>query len=77
MPDVRTVGIYVWDKVKDYLTKAGTTIFLATLIIWLLLNFGPHGYAPDMSEGFGAMIGKWLVLSLLLSALAFGRSLSR
>lgn len=61
MPDVRTVGIYVWDKVKDYLTKAGTTIFLATLIIWILLNFGPHGYAPDMSEGFGAMIGKWLV----------------
>ena len=24
---MRTVGIYVWEKVKDYLTKAGTTIF--------------------------------------------------
>ncbi|KAI4449769.1 Fe(2+) transporter FeoB [Eubacterium plexicaudatum ASF492] len=61
LPDARTVGIYVWDKVKDYLGKAGTTIFVATLLIWVLLNFGPHGYAPDMSEGFGAIIGKLLV----------------
>ncbi len=61
MPDARTVAIYVWEKVKDYLGKAGTTIFLATLIIWFLLNFGLHGYAPDMSEGFGAMVGRWMV----------------
>ena len=61
MPDARTVAIYVWEKVKDYLGKAGTTIFLATLIIWFLLNFGLHGYAAVMSEGFGAMIGKWMV----------------
>ena len=61
MPDARTVGIYVWDKVKDYLGKAGTTIFLATLLIWALLNFGPQGYAADMSGGFGAIIGRWLV----------------
>ncbi|MDE6923570.1 MAG: ferrous iron transport protein B, partial [Oscillospiraceae bacterium] len=61
MPDARTVGIYVWDKVKDYLGKAGSTIFLATLLIWLLLNFGPQGYAADMSGGFGAIIGRWLV----------------
>lgn len=61
MPDARTVGIYVWDKVKDYLGKAGTTIFVATLLIWALLNFGPQGYAADMSSGFGAMIGKWMV----------------
>ena len=43
LPDSRTVAIYVWEKVKDYLEKAGTTIFIATLAIWLLLNFGPHG----------------------------------
>ena len=61
MPDARTVAIYVWDKVKDYLGKAGSTIFLATLLIWLLLNFGPQGYAADMSGGFGAVIGRWLV----------------
>ncbi len=61
MPDARTVAIYVWDKVKDYLGKAGSTIFLAALLIWLLLNFGPQGYAADMSDGFGAIIGRWLV----------------
>ncbi len=61
MPDARTVGIYVWEKIKDYLGKAGTTIFLATIIIWALLNFGPHGFAQDTSDSFGAVIGKWLV----------------
>lgn len=61
MPDARTVAIYVWDKVKDYLGKAGTTIFVATLLIWALLNFGPQGYATDMGSGFGAIIGKWMV----------------
>lgn len=60
LPDGRTVAIYVWEKVKDYLGKAGTTIFLATLIIWVLLNFGPQGYVPDMTGSFGAVIGKWL-----------------
>ena len=61
MPDSRTVAIYVWEKVKDYLEKAGTTIFIATLIIWVLLNFGPHGYSADMAESFGALLGKLLV----------------
>ncbi len=60
-PSARTVFIYVWEKVKDYLTKAGTTIFIATLIIWVLLNFGPRGYSPDMSGSFGSYVGKWLV----------------
>ena len=60
LPDFRTIWIYVWDKVKDYLEKAGTTIFVATLLIWLLLNFGPEGYSADIAGGFGAMLGKWL-----------------
>lgn len=61
LPDARTVGIYVWEKVKDYLGKAGSTIFIATIIIWALLNFGPSGFAADTSNSFGAVIGKWLV----------------
>ena len=60
LPDARTVAIYVWEKVKDYLGKAGTTIFLATIIIWALLNFGPHGFAEDMTGSFGAIIGRWI-----------------
>lgn len=61
LPDARTVVIYVWEKVKDYLQKAGTTIFLATLVIWILLNFGPQGYSAGMEESFGAILGKWIV----------------
>lgn len=61
MPDARTVGIYVWEKVKDYLGKAGSTIFIATIVIWLLLNFGPSGFTQNMSDSFGAWVGKWLV----------------
>lgn len=61
LPDARTVGIYVWEKVEDYLGKAGTTIFVATLIIWVLLNFGLQGYSSDMTQSFGTVLGKWLV----------------
>lgn len=60
-PSARTVAIYVWEKVKDYLTKAGTTIFVASIIMWLILNFGPGGYTTEMSQSFGALLGKWLV----------------
>ncbi len=60
-PNGRTILIYVWDKVKDYLSKAGTTIFLASIIIWFILNFGTHGMVKDMSESYGAMFGRLLV----------------
>ncbi len=60
-PSARTVAIYVWEKVKDFLTKAGTTIFLASIIMWVILNFGPNGYTQEMNESFGAVIGKWIV----------------
>lgn len=60
LPDARTVGIYVWEKVKDYLVKAGTTIFVATIIIWALLYFGPTGFVEDMSGSFAAYVGKFL-----------------
>ena len=61
MPDARTVAIYVWEKIKDYLGKAGTTIFAATIVIWALLNFGPNGWTSDMSQSFGASLGRALV----------------
>ena len=61
MPDLHTVGIYMWEKVKSYLEKAGTTIFVATILIWFLLNFGPSGYTTDAGESFGAILGHVLV----------------
>ena len=60
-PNVRTVAIYVWDKVKDYLGKAGTTIFLASIVLWFVLNTGTSGFVSDVSESFAAMIGKVLI----------------
>ena len=56
-PNARTIAIYVWEKVKDYLSKAGTVILLASMIMWAVLNFGPHGYTTDISESFGAVLG--------------------
>lgn len=59
-PNARTIRIYVWNKLKDYLSKAGTTIFIASILIWLVLNFGLSGMVADPADSFGAMIGKWL-----------------
>ena len=61
VPSSRTVAIYVWEKIKDYLTKAGTTIFVASILMWVILNFGPHGYTTDMADSFGAILGHGLV----------------
>ncbi len=60
-PNARTIAIYVWEKIKDYLTKAGTVIFLASVIMWALLNFGPSGYVTDIGTSFGAYVGKAVV----------------
>ncbi|MCI8388787.1 MAG: ferrous iron transport protein B [Clostridiales bacterium] len=59
-PNAHTIFIYVWDKIKDYLTKAGTTIFLASILLWFLLNFGMTGLVEDMSQSFAAMIAKFI-----------------
>ena len=82
-PNSRTILIYVWEKVKEYLTKAGTTIFAASVVIWFILNFGPNGMVEDMSQSFGAVIGKaiapilkpaglgmWQVVLALISGIA-------
>ncbi len=62
LPDAHTVWIYVWDKVCDYVERAGTVIFAASVIMWLLLNFGPTGYVgEDVANSLGATIGRILV----------------
>lgn len=68
-PNARTIVIYVWEKVKDYLTKAGTTIFLASVILWALLNFGMQGLTREMSNSFAAGIGRLLAPVLATAGL--------
>lgn len=60
-PNARTIIIYVWEKVKDYLTKAGTVIFIASIIMWFILNFGVGGYVTDISQSFGSVVGRAVV----------------
>ena len=60
-PNVRTIRIYVTTKLKDYITKAGTTIFIASLMIWFLLNFGPQGMVTNAAMSYGALLGKLLI----------------
>lgn len=60
-PNARTIIIYVWEKVKDYLTKAGTTIFVGSVILWVIMNFGPAGMVTDIADSFAASIGRFLV----------------
>ena len=60
-PNAHSIAIYVWEKVEDYPTRAGTVIFVASIIVWGLLNCGPSGLVDDMGQSFGAIIGKALV----------------
>jgi len=42
LPSVKSVGRLVWDKSKDFITRAFTVIFVATLIVWFLKSFNPQ-----------------------------------
>lgn len=68
-PNPRTIRIYVWNKLKDYLSKAGTTIFIASIVIWFVLNFGSAGLVEDPADSFGAAIGRFLVPILVPAGL--------
>ena len=61
IPDYNSIKIYVIEKIKDYINKAGTIIFLASIILWGILNIGRTGFVENAEESFGAMIGKILI----------------
>ena len=42
MPGAKNVLQLLWDKAKDFLQRAFTVIFLATIIVWFLTTFSPH-----------------------------------
>ncbi len=71
-PNGQSIFIYVTEKIKDYITKAGTVIFIASIIVWAVLNFGPAGYvAGDMSKSFGRYIGELLTGVLAPAGLGY------
>jgi len=71
MPSIKTVWIYVETKIKEYLEKAGTTIFVASVILWFLLNFGIDGLVQNPENSFGAVIGKKIVPILQSAGLGY------
>ena len=59
LPSLRSVLLLMWDKAKDFIQKAFTVIFLATLVIWFLQKFDTHlNVVSDHSQSLLAYIGK-------------------
>ena len=57
MPSPKNVLQLMWDKAKDFLQRAFTVIFLATLVIWFLQNFGTNlNIVEDSSKSILAVI---------------------
>ena len=72
MPSAKSVGRLVWDKSKDFITRAFTVIFVATMIVWFLQSFTPQlALTEDTSESILALISGWV--SPLFAPLGFGR----
>lgn len=67
-PNVMSIFLYAWEKVKSYLSKAGTTIFVASIVIWFILNFNLSGMV-DIGDSFGAQIGKFIAPLLIPAGL--------
>lgn len=61
LPSLKSVGLLVWDKAKDFLQRAFTVIFLATVLIWFLQSFDSRlNVVSDNAESLLAAIGKWI-----------------
>lgn len=70
-PSAHTIFVYVWEKVKDFLTKAGTTIFIASIVLWIFMHIGFGGYTEDISQSLAAWLGQGLAWILIPCGLGF------
>lgn len=70
-PSPRSVLLLMWDKAKDFLQKAFTVIFAATVVIWFLGAFDSRlNYVSDSSNSLLAAIGR--LISPVFAPLGFG-----
>ena len=61
----------MWDKAKDFLQRAFTVIFLATIIIWFLQSFDTRlNVVSDSADSLLALIGR--VIAPVFAPLGFG-----
>ena len=71
LPSAKSVAMLMWDKAKDFLERAFTVIFFATIIIWFLQSFDARlNVASDSSESLLAMLG--MVIAPIFKPLGFG-----
>lgn len=62
MPGAKNVAQLLWEKAKDFLSKAFTVILIATVVVWFLQSFDWHlNPVYDSSQSLMAMISGWLV----------------
>ena len=70
-PSAKSVGQLCWDKAKDFLTRAFTIIFVATIIVWFLQTFDTRlNLVSDSADSLLATVGT--VLAPLFAPLGFG-----
>ncbi len=71
MPSAKSVAHLVWDKSKDFITRAFTVIFVATIIVWFLQSFSPQlMFVEDTSQSILALVASFL--APLFAPLGFG-----
>lgn len=71
LPSVKTTVMLAWDKAKDFITKAFTIIFAATVVIWFLQTFDIRfNVVADQSQSLLAGLGS--IIAPVLAPLGFG-----
>ena len=71
MPGSKNVGHLLWDKAKDFLQRAFTVIFMATLVIWFLQTFDGHlNIVSDSQESILATVAS--VIAPVFAPMGFG-----
>lgn len=60
-PSAKSVGQLMWEKAKDFIQRAFTVIFVATIIIWLLQTFDTRlNVVSDSADSLLALVGQWI-----------------
>lgn len=66
MPLAKVLLVSTWHKTKSYIQKATGTIVIISVVLWALVNFGPHSFEngvyqkPEIEESFAAGMGRVL-----------------
>ena len=71
LPSPKSVGMLVWMKSKDFVTKASSVVFVASILVWFLQSFGPNlALVEDQSQSILALVAGWV--APVFAPLGFG-----